>query len=110
MPLPEIAQNRPISSVIRLDESTVKRIDQYRADLQVSADEFVSKALTYVFLRHRDFQKFLRMMESRPAAARCRKGRRPENGTGNDVAPELLERVAEAAKALETVSAPRPHG
>ena len=110
MPLPEIAQNRPISSVIRLDESTVKRIDQYRADLQVSADEFVTKALTYAFLRHRDFQKFLRMMESRPAAARGRKGRRPENGTGNDVAPELLERVAEAAKALETVSAPRPHG
>ena len=110
MPLPEIAQNRAISSVIHLDESTAELIDQYRENLQVSADEFVTKALTYVFRRHRGFQKFLRSMESRPAAERCRKRRRPQNGTAKGVAPELLQRVAEAAMALETVSSPRPHG
>ena len=110
MPLLEIAQNRAISSVIHLEESTAELIDQYAANLQVSADEFVTKALTYVFLRHRDFQKFLRMMESRPAAERCRKRRRPQNGAGHGVAPELLPRVADAAKALETVTAPRSHG
>jgi hypothetical protein len=110
MPLLEIAQNRAISSVIHLDESTAKLIDQYRENLQVSADEFVIKALTYVFLRPRDFQKFLRILQARPAAERCRKRRRPQNGTGNGVAPELLQRVADAAKALETVSAPRSDG
>jgi hypothetical protein len=110
MPLPEIAQNRPISSAIRLDESTAELINQYRAVLHLSAAEFVKKALNYVFLRHRDFHKFLRIMESRPAAERCRKRRRPLNGTGNGVAPELFQRVAEVAKAFDAVSAPRHHG
>jgi hypothetical protein len=110
MPLLEIAQNRPITSAIRLDETTAERIDQYRANLHFSVDEFVRKAPTYASLRHRDFQKFLRMMESRPAAEMCRKRRRSQNGTENDVARELLQPVAEAAKALETVRAPRPHG
>ena len=110
MPLPEIAQNHPVNRMIRLNPSTAEQIDQYRANFQVSAEEFVTRALTYVFSRHRGFQKFLRAMESRPGAARCPKRQRPENGTGNNVALEVLERVAGAAKALETVSTPRPHG
>jgi hypothetical protein len=110
MPLLEIAQNRPICTAICLDEFAAELIDQYRANVQVSADEFLKKALAYVFLRHRDFQKFLQIMESRPAAEECRKRRKPQNGTGNGVAPELLQRVAEVAKAVETVSPPRPHG
>jgi hypothetical protein len=109
MPLLEIAQNRPISRGIRLDQSTAKLIDQYAANLQVSAEEFVKNALTYVFLRHREFRKFLRMIDSRPAAERCRKRRRPQRRTGNGVAPELLQRVAEVAQTLEAVSPPRPH-
>jgi hypothetical protein len=110
MPLPEIAQNRPISRVVRLDESTAELIDQYRANLHVSADEFLKKALVYVFLKQRDFQKFLRTIESTPPLERCPKRRRPQNGTVHGVGPELLQRVAEAANALETMSAPRPHG
>ena len=109
MPLPEIAQNRPISCVIRLNQSTAELIDQYAANLQVSAEEFVQNALTYVFLRHRDFWKFLRMIDLRPAAETCHKRRRPQRGSGNGVGPELLQRVAEVAKALEAVSAPRPN-
>ena len=109
MPLLEIAQNRPISRGIRLEESTAELIDQYAANLQVSAEEFVQNALTYVFLRHRDFWKFLRMIDLRPAAETCRKRRRPQRGSGNGVGPELLQRVAEVAKALEAVSAPRPN-
>jgi hypothetical protein len=110
MPLPEIAQNHPVNRMIRLNQSTAELIDQYRANFQVSAEEFVTRALTYVFSRHRDFRKFLRGMESRSAAPRCSKRKSPQNGTGSGVALEVLERVAEAAKALETVSAPRPHG
>jgi hypothetical protein len=60
-------------------------------------------------LRHRDFRKFLRMLDSRPAAERCCKRRRPQRGTGNGVGPELLDRVAEVAKALEAMSPPPPH-
>jgi hypothetical protein len=109
MPLLEIAQNRPISRGIRLEESTAEMIDQYAANFQVSAEEFVQNALTYVFVRHRDVRKFLRTMESRPAAERCCKRRRPQRGTGNGVRPELLDRVAEVAKALEAMSPPPPH-
>ena len=109
MPLLEIAQNRPISRGIRLEESTAEMIDQYAAKFQVSAEEFVQSALTYVFLRHRDFRKFLRMLDSRPAAERCCKRRSPQRGTGNGVGPELLDRVAEVAKALEAMSPPPPH-
>jgi hypothetical protein len=109
MPLPEIAQNHPVNRMIRLNQSTAELIDQYRANFQVSAEEFVTRALTYVFLRHRDFWKFLRMIDSRPAAETCRKRRRPQRGSGNGVGPELLQRVAEVAKALEAVSAPRPN-
>jgi hypothetical protein len=109
MPLLEIAQNRPISRLIRLDESAAELIDQYAANPQVFADEFLNKALAYVFLRHRDFQKFLRTIESTPAVERCPKRRRPQNGPVHGVGPELLQRVAEAAKALEAVSAPWPH-
>jgi hypothetical protein len=109
MPLLEIAQNRPISRRIPLEESTAELIDQYAANLQVSAEEFVQNALTYVFSRHRDFWKFLRMIDSRPAAETCRKRRRSQRGSGNGVGPELLQRVAEVAKALEAVSAPRPN-
>ena len=110
MPLLEIDQTRPISRGIRLDESTAELIDQYATNLQVSAEEFVQNALTYVLLRHRDFRKLLRMVDSSPAAEECRKRRRPQRGTGNGIRPELLERVAEVAKALEAVSPPRPHG
>ena len=109
MPLLEIAQNRPISRRIPLEESTAELIDQYAANLQVSAEEFVQNALTYVFSRHRDFWKFLRMIDLRPAAETCHKRRRPQRGSGNGVGPELLQRVAEVAKALEAVSAPRPN-
>ena len=109
MPLLEIAQNRSNRRGILLEESTAELIDQYAANLQVSAEEFVQNALTYVFLRHRDFRKFLRMLDSRSAAERCCKRRSPQRGTGNGVGPELLQSVAEVAKALEAVSAPRPN-
>jgi hypothetical protein len=110
MPLLEITQICPINRVIRLDESTAELIDLYSANLHVSADGFLKKALTYVFLRHHEFQRFLRIIESRPAAERRRKRRRPQNGTGHGVAPEPLQRVSELAKDLETGSAERPHG
>ena len=109
MPLLEIAQNRAISRRIPLEESTAELLDLYAANLQVSAEEFVQSALTYGFLRHRDFRTFLRTMESRPAAERYCKRRRPQRGTGNGVPPELLDRVAEVAKALEAMSPTRPH-
>jgi hypothetical protein len=84
----------------------IRRIEDTVSARLWLADGFpIADVLTLLEFRHR-----FRIMESRPAAERCRKRRRPENGTGNDVAPELLQRVAEAAKALETVSAPRPHG
>ena len=109
MPLLEIAQNRSNRRGILLEESTAELIDQNAANLQVSAEDFVQNALTYVFLRHRDFRTFLRTMESRPAAERCCKRRRPQRGTGNGVRPELLDPVAEVAKALEAMSPTPPH-
>jgi hypothetical protein len=107
MPLLEIIQSRQITATIRLDESTAELIDQYAAFLRASADEVVDKALAYVFAKDREFQEFLRTPEAGRAAHSLRIRRTPQNGAGNGVSPELVQRVSDTAKALEAVSASR---
>lgn len=95
MPLLEIVQIRRITASIRLEESTAAQIDQYAAFLRASADEVVDKALSYVFLKDRDFQEFLRTPEAAqvPASLRIRMvpqsngAGEPANGTAKSAKP-----------------------
>jgi len=87
MPLLEIAQTRRyVSAMIRIEDTTAHRIDQYAAFTKSTADEVVDKALAYVFAKDKDFQEFLETPEAAqvPASLRVRSG--AANGSGAEAA------------------------
>jgi hypothetical protein len=85
MPLLEIAQTRRyVSAMIRIEDTTAHRIDQYAAFTKSTADEVVDKALAYVFTKDKDFQEFLETPEAGqvPPSLRVRSG--GPNGSGSE--------------------------
>lgn len=85
MPLLEIAQTRRyVSAMIRIEDATAHRIDQYAAFTKSTADEVVDKAVAYVFAKDKDFQEFLETPEAAhvPASLRIRSG--SQNGSGSE--------------------------
>jgi hypothetical protein len=85
MPLLEIAQTRRyVSAMIRVEETTAQRIDQYAAFMNSSADEVVDKALGYVFARDKDFQEYLQRPEAAHVAPSLRMRRATQNGSGSE--------------------------
>jgi hypothetical protein len=82
MPLLEIAQTRHyVSAMIRIEETTAQRIDQYAAFMNSTADEVVDKALAYVFSRDKDFQEFLQKPEAARVQQSLRVRRAGQNGS-----------------------------
>ena len=87
MPLLEIAQTRRyVSAMIRIEDTTAHRIDQYAAFTKSTADEVVDKALAYVFAKDKDFQEFLETPEAAqvPVSLRVRSG--AQNGSASETA------------------------
>lgn len=85
MPLLEIAQTRRyVSAMVRIEEMTAQRIDQYAAFMNSSADEVVDKALAYVFSRDKEFQEFLQ----KPEAVRVQQSLRVRRAGQNGSVPE----------------------
>ena len=100
MPLLEIAQTRRfVSAMIRIEDATANRIDQYAAFMKATADEVVDKALSYVFAKDKDFQEFL---ES-PQANRVPQSLRVRAGGQNGSSAEAPNGSTKAAKASEAV-------
>lgn len=98
MPLLEIAQTRRfVSAMIRIEDTTANRIDQYAAFMKTTADEVVDKALAYVFAKDKDFQEFL---ES-PQANRVPQSLRVRAAGQNGSSTETPNGTAKAAKATE---------
>jgi hypothetical protein len=98
MPLLEIAQTRRfVSAMIRIEDTTANRIDQYAAFMKTTADEVVDKALAYVFAKDKDFQEFL---ES-PQANRVPQSLRVRAVSQNGSSTESTNGTAKAAKATE---------
>ena len=64
MPLLEVTQIRHISALVRLTDTTAAQVDQYAAFIEASADAVIEQALTYVFSKDRDFQKFLKSSQA----------------------------------------------
>ena len=58
MPLLEIAESKKITALVTIEETTAKQIDQYAAFTKGSPDDVVQAALTYIFTKDKDFQKF----------------------------------------------------
>ena len=58
MPLLEIAESKKITAIVTIEETTAKQIDQYAAFTKGSPDDVVQAALTYIFTKDKDFQKF----------------------------------------------------
>lgn len=90
MPLLEIAQTRHyITAMIRIEDTTAQRIDQYAAFMKTTADEVIDKALAYVFTKDKDFQEFLESPQASraPQSLRVRQsgqnGSVPESGNGS---------------------------
>lgn len=104
MPLLEIVQVRQITASIRLDESTAAQIDQYAAFLHATADEVVDKALSYVFLKDRDFQEFLRTPEAAQVPESLRIRRVSQNGASSDAGNGAVK----PGKAVEAGNGARP--
>lgn len=106
MPLLEIAQARHyVSAMIRIEDTTAQRIDQYAAFMKTTADEVIDKALAYVFAKDKDFQGFL---ES-PHAAHVRQSLRVRQSAQNGSASEPAHSRAKAAKSSEANHDSRPH-
>jgi len=98
MPLLEIAQTRRfVSAMIRIEDTTANRIDQYAAFMKTTADEVVDKALAYVFAKDKDFQEFL---ES-PQANRVPQSLRIRAASQNGSSAETPNGAAKGAKATE---------
>jgi hypothetical protein len=94
MPLLEIAQTRRyVSAMVRIEDTTAQRIDQYAAFTKATADEVVDKALAYVFAKDKDFQEFLESPQAArvPQSLRVRlpgqngsaSASEPKNGSAN---------------------------
>jgi hypothetical protein len=84
MPLLEIAPTKKVVATITLEETTALNVDKYAAFVNANADDVVSQALSYVFTRDKDFQKFLEVPDGRkaPTSLRIRdnklkRGRKP---------------------------------
>jgi hypothetical protein len=84
MPLLEIAPTKKVVATITLEEATALNVDKYAAFVNANADDVVSQALSYVFTRDKDFQKFLEAPDGRkaPTSLRIRdnklkRGRKP---------------------------------
>ena len=58
MPLLEIAESKKITAIVTIEEATAKQVDQYAAFTQGSPDDVVQAALSYIFTKDKDFQKF----------------------------------------------------
>lgn len=99
MPLLDVAQTRHyVSAMVRIEDATARRIDQYAAFMKTSADEVVDKALAYVFAKDKDFQEFL---ES-PEAARVPSSLRVRSVGMNGSTPESTNSAAKSAKSTES--------
>jgi hypothetical protein len=98
MPLLEIAQTRRfVSAMIRVEDTTAQRIDQYAAFMKTTADEVVDKALVYVFAKDKDFQEFLESPQANRVPHSLRVRTTSQNGSSSDVA----NGSAKTAKATE---------
>lgn len=104
MPLLEIAQTRRyVSAMVRIEDTTAQRIDQYAAFMKTSADEVVDKALAYVFAKDKDFQEFL----DSPRSAGIPQSLRIRQGGQNGSAPEATSKSSKVGKASESGNDPR---
>ena len=72
MPLLEIAPTKKVVATITLEETTALNVDKYAAFVNANADDVVSQALSYVFTRDKDFQKFLEAPDGRKAPTSLR--------------------------------------
>ena len=107
MPLLEIAQTRHyVSAMVRIEDVTAQRIDQYAAFTKATADEVIDKALAYVFAKDKDFQEFL---ES-PQAPRVPQSLRVRQTGQNGSASEPTNGSAKTAKSSESAHDPRQRG
>ena len=107
MPLLEIAQTRRyVSAMIRIEDTTAQRIDQYAAFLKTTADEVVDKAMAYVFTKDKDFQEFL---ES-PQAAHVPQSLRVRQPGQNGSASEPTNGSVKSAKSSEAAHDSRARG
>ena len=84
MPLLEIAPTKKVVATITLEETTALNVDKYAAFVNANADDVVSQALSYVFTRDKDFQKFLEAPDGRKAPTflrirdnKLKRGRKP---------------------------------
>jgi hypothetical protein len=99
MPLLEINQSRYICASLRLDETAAAQVHQYSAFIHASADDFVDRALNYVFSKGRDFQEFLKTPQARQAASSLRVCTAPSNGAAEQPPTKPTSGVEAASSA-----------
>ena len=75
MALLDITSKQTKIAVIKLEESTVRQVDEYAAFIHAAADDVVNEALKHIFKTDREFQKYRSEISdvSVPASLRLKK-------------------------------------
>lgn len=79
MALLDITSKKTKIAVIKLEESTVRQVDEYAAFIHAAADDVVNEALKHIFKTDREFQKYRSEISetSVPASLRLKKPLKP---------------------------------
>lgn len=92
MALFKVKTSKKVETNIKLEDSTVKILNQYAHFHQAGADDVVDEALQYIFSRDKDFEKHLKDNPDMdvPSSVRVKKPvgaakstATPSNGNGN---------------------------
>jgi hypothetical protein len=105
MALFKVKTSKKVETNIKLEESTVKMLNQYAHFHQASADDVVDEALQYIFSHDKDFEKHLKDNPDAevPSSVRVKKpvgavkaAATPSNGNGNHAASSAPAATAPA--------------
>ena len=79
MAILDITSTKTKIAVIKLEESTVRQVDEYAAFIHAPADDVVNEALKYLFRKDSEFQKYRSEISdtSVPASLRLKKPMKP---------------------------------
>ena len=75
MALLDITSKQTKIALVKLEESTVRQVDEYAAFIHAAADDVVNEALKHIFKTDREFQKYRSEISnaSVPASLRLKK-------------------------------------
>ncbi len=107
MPLIEVNVTHQVNASIRLDESTVRIVDQYAAMIQVPSDDLVNATLAQTLLKCKEFHAFLKTPEALQVQPALRVRKVQANGAAETPARRPAGRVESPVQPSAVVAGSR---